>query len=385
MARGHLHTHPSKRISQRPLPIDNDYEVESIVSVRKNRGTRGFSYLVHWKGYTSAANSWVDQEDAQNAKGAIIAFWERKNKGRTPSVNQWQGKTVVIQKQRERIQQKWSSIAHQSGAVGIEFINEIDDEELPPGIGIRFRYLERSYVLGVGVRKVRRLEGYQCTCETALQSPAAYAGVNSDIVECNEYCNCPHTCPNTVAQLPRNIPIQIFKTQERGWGARAPVNLTRGQVLGLYTGRREDANKLSGSRGSYCFDLDGNEDPADAPDEKNSQPSYSVDALAAGNWTRFVNHCCSPNLQVIPVVFDAMPQVLPRTICHITPLVAVRNIAAFEELTCDYNPAPQAEYELRRFREKWTSKRRRGRNETRCRCQADNCRGWLSVAACAGH
>ncbi|KAJ7867890.1 hypothetical protein B0H14DRAFT_3861635 [Mycena olivaceomarginata] len=72
--------------------------------------------------------------------------------------------------------------------------------------------------------------------------------------------------------------------------------------------RREDANKLSGSRGSYCFDLDGNEDPADAPDEKNSQPSYSVDALAAGNWTRFVNHCCSPNLQVIPVVFDAMPQ-----------------------------------------------------------------------------
>lgn len=31
--------------------------------------------------------------------------------------------------------------------MGIEFINEIDDEELPPGIGIRFRYLERSYVL----------------------------------------------------------------------------------------------------------------------------------------------------------------------------------------------------------------------------------------------
>jgi hypothetical protein len=131
-----------------------------------------------------------------------------------------------------------------------------------------------------------------------------------------------------------------------------------------HSSRREDANKLSGSRGSYCFDLDGNEDPADAPDEKNSQPSYSVDALAAGKIfpasqippdrtpreldpicevKSFVlhsglllimrSHCCSPNLQVIPVVFDAMPQVrhispnlipelsdvVPRTICHITP------------------------------------------------------------------
>jgi 3',5'-cyclic AMP phosphodiesterase CpdA len=68
--------------------------------------------------------------------------------------------------------------------------------------------------------------------------------------------------------------------------------------------RREEADKLSGSRASYCFDLDVNEEPDEAPPEN----AYSVDAygcgmpynlcvsatetngrmLRTGNWTRFI-------------------------------------------------------------------------------------------------
>lgn len=43
-------------------------------------------------------------------------------------------------------------------------------------------------------------------------------------------------CPNRVAQQPRDVPVEIFKTNDRGWGVRAPVDVERGKVLGIYTG-----------------------------------------------------------------------------------------------------------------------------------------------------
>lgn len=61
--------------------------------------------------------------------------------------------------------------------------------------------------------------------------------------------------------------------------------------------------------------------------------------------------------------------------------VASRQIAAFEELTFDYNPSHQVEYELKRFQEKAVAKKRKMKTQTRCVCGAGNCRGWLSVIA----
>ncbi|KAJ7252953.1 hypothetical protein C8J57DRAFT_1474092, partial [Mycena rebaudengoi] len=100
--------------------------------------------------------------------------------------------------------------------------------------------------------------------------------------------------------------------------------------VGLYTGlliRREEADKLSGSRASYCFDLDVNEDP----DEETPENAYSVDAYGCGNWTRFINHSCSPNLQIITVVYDTMPE---DNMPYLA-LVATEDIPAFTELTFD--------------------------------------------------
>ncbi|KAJ7850471.1 hypothetical protein B0H13DRAFT_1644489, partial [Mycena leptocephala] len=59
---------------------------------------------------------------------------------------------------------------------------------------------------------------------------------DSKIIECNDNCACPTSCFNRVAQRPRRIPIEIFKTEKRGWGVRTSNALVRGQVLGLYTG-----------------------------------------------------------------------------------------------------------------------------------------------------
>ena len=55
--------------------------------------------------------------------------------------------------------------------------------------------------------------------------------------EIGQNCKCsPARCPNRVAQLPRDVPIEIFQTQRRGWGARATKTVERGKVLGFLTG-----------------------------------------------------------------------------------------------------------------------------------------------------
>ncbi|KAJ7259031.1 hypothetical protein C8J57DRAFT_962764, partial [Mycena rebaudengoi] len=85
------------------------------------------------------------------------------------------------------------------------------------------------------------------------------------------------------------------------------------------------------------FDLDINEDP----DEETPENAYSVDAYGCGNWMRFLNHSCSPNLQIITVVYDTIPE---DNMPYLA-LVATENIPAFMELTFDYNPAHQTEWE----------------------------------------
>ncbi|KAJ6570348.1 hypothetical protein B0H10DRAFT_2237912 [Mycena sp. CBHHK59/15] len=200
----------------------------------------------------------------------------------------------------------------------------VDDEELPPGISVLFPYLEREYFFDIRIADATPLagcacdgmtvcadDGTVCTCQAVSDDGPTYTpeglftfNRDSEIVECNNVCECPPKCVNRVAQFPRRVPIQIFKTEKRGWGARVPVDLVRGRVLGLYTGRREE-DKLSGSRASYCFDLDVNEDPGEEPPEN----AYSVDAFGCGNWTRFINHSCAPNLQIFSVVYDTMPEV----------------------------------------------------------------------------
>ncbi|KAJ6480150.1 SET domain-containing protein [Mycena sanguinolenta] len=293
---------------------------------------------------------------------------------------------------RQIIQDEWNTIAREAGAAGIEFVNEVDDEEVPQGIGILFPYVERSYVYDIGIPQPTVLAGCRCrgkkgcrnarrcSCQSNLEGTSTYSSnglftfnSDSEIIECNSACVCPADCINRVAQFPRRLPVQIFKTLKRGWGVRVPVDLVRGQTVGIYTGRREDADKLSGSRASYCFDLDVNEEPGEEPPEN----AYSVDAYGCGNWTRFINHSCSPNLQIISVVYDTAPEDNMPYLAF----VATKNISAFTELTFDYNPAHQTEFQLKKYREKAHITRKKSKTRTRCLCGASQCRGWLSVAA----
>lgn len=51
---------------------------------------------------------------------------------------------------------------------------------------------------------------------------------NSAINECNERCSCGMDCPNRVMQRGRKIPLEIFKTENKGWGKYI---LQRAQII----------------------------------------------------------------------------------------------------------------------------------------------------------
>ncbi|KAI9059590.1 SET domain-containing protein [Trametes sanguinea] len=300
---------------------------------------------------------------------------------------------------REALERDWATKLQ--GAAPVTFVNEVNGEEVPRLVD-GFQYLERHYTRAPNVPSNREyadcLVSCDCTgrCRDAercgCQDPSelkdeagrrifAYTWLRlftfnlppgMEVIECNKARSRRNErCPNRVAQRPRDVPIEIFRTRNRGWGARATTSLSRGKVVGIYTGRREDVDRLAEGRRSYIFDLDVHEGEDDE-DEEHLADKYSVDGYAYGNWTRFVNHSCEPNMRVVPVVWDTIPELNQPYLAF----VATADIPARTELTIDYDP--KAGEEARAARQKG---RRRspppGARE--CMCGAESCRGWVRV------
>lgn len=298
---------------------------------------------------------------------------------------------------RALLQSNWNQAAQETGAADIRISNEIVDGDIEQHLH-KFKYIERKYNFGnaklqstfnvdpgafLACRCKPCQRASQCDCQTGSditnergQKLYAYSGglytfripQGTEVIECNKYCRCSPTCCNRVAQKPRDVPIEIFKTKQCGWGARCLVALPRGKVLGLYIGtllRREDVDNLPPEHIGYVFDLDGTE----IRGQHNAGDKYSVDSYECGNWTRFVNHSCSPSMKVYSVVFDTIREVHMPYVAF----VAARDIPAGEELTIDYEPSAAEEIA------EGTGKRKRKISPTAllCKCSSKQCRGWI--------
>ena len=64
----------------RPPPVteenNEEYEVENIRDARRHGRGRKLQYLVHWKGYPTADDSWVDHNDL-NASELLKEFYKQ--------------------------------------------------------------------------------------------------------------------------------------------------------------------------------------------------------------------------------------------------------------------------------------------------------------------
>ncbi|KAI0825241.1 hypothetical protein BC628DRAFT_1374165 [Trametes gibbosa] len=302
-------------------------------------------------------------------------------------------------RRREALERRWEGKLRR--AAPVTFVNEVNVEEIPDLVD-GFQYVERSYVRAPDVPTNDHLSDclVSCECEGRCTDPEecgcqdpselvddsgekiyAYSKnrlfnfhlrPGTEVIECNASCSCSKYCPNRVAQLPRDVPIEIFRTQDRGWAARATVALPKGKVVGIYTGqliRREEADRRYGERKSYIFDLDVRESAED--DEDESTERFSVDGYAYGNWTRFVNHSCEPNMRVYPVVWDTIPEFNQPYLAF----VAIEDIPARTEMTIDYDP--EAGEEARTTKQKGRQAVPEGARE--CMCGTASCRGWVRV------
>ncbi|KAL9624936.1 MAG: hypothetical protein Q9160_000983 [Pyrenula sp. 1 TL-2023] len=165
------------------------------------------------------------------------------------------------------------------------------------------------------------------------------------IYECNQNCSCAPRCQNKVIGKGRTLPLNIFMTKMCGLGVRCPLPVAKGQFLDTYLGelittkeldKREEVRDTAYPHGtSYSFTLDRFED--DLNDERGEGkpriPMYQVDATKFGCPTRFINHSCEPNCRVYP----SLIRLTDRRVYNLA-FFAIRDIAANEELTIDYDP-----------------------------------------------
>lgn len=153
------------------------------------------------------------------------------------------------------------------------------------------------------------------------------------IHECNNQCRCDDSCRFRVIQKKCKIPFLIFRCSNgTGWGIKTLQHLPKGTYIGRYLGKVilwEEGESLpaAGGRRDYLFDIDyliGD----------SGHCKYTVDAFEYGNFTRFINHSCAPNL----VVHHAWINMLDDNL-HDLAFFTSKTIEYGEELTFDYNKA----------------------------------------------
>ncbi|KAM7203408.1 histone-lysine N-methyltransferase [Naviculisporaceae sp. PSN 640] len=193
------------------------------------------------------------------------------------------------------------------------------------------------------------------------------------IYECHDLCSCSRDCPNRVVERGRTVPLEIFRTEDRGWGVRCPVEIKKGQFVDLYVGevitsqeadRRRQASNIARRKDVYLFALDKFTDP-ESPSELLRGPPLEVDGEYMSGPTRFVNHSCDPNMRIFARVGDHADKHV-----HDLALFAIKDIEKGVELTFDYVDGLE---EMDRD----AHDPARVKDMTECLCGTDKCRGFL--------
>ncbi|KAI5830494.1 SET domain-containing protein [Schizophyllum commune Tattone D] len=395
---------PSSSAARPPFEDEDDVVIVQRISTARQQPTRSSSSVTPSTRSSNPATPPVmavrpvqNRPSTASSQGRSSGTPEIRPSAPSRSKGKGKARATPLSILRDQIDEEIG----RSGAAALYFVNEINDEQLP-SLPEGFRYKEQGYDLGPGVREPSSAflvhcscatEGYRChprkcDCHRVLNTITNKAGHpifaydrekkyrfpnvddSFEVLECNQLCTCDADCQNRVAQLPRKIPIQIFRTPNRGWGVRSPQPMKAGTIVGTFSGtliKRDTAENVPDEQRSYCFDLRGKVESSDA----EGVGKYTVNAWMTGNWSRFLNHSCQPNLDTYHVVWDTVPEENRPYIAF----VANTDISAGLELTLDYHP------ELARDDSGQPKKKKRKKRAeagmTECDCGSTNCRGWI--------
>ncbi|KAG2603097.1 histone-lysine N-methyltransferase, H3 lysine-9 specific SUVH4-like isoform X1 [Panicum virgatum] len=244
--------------------------------------------------------------------------------------------------------------------------NLVDDPPVPPS---GFTYL-KSLKIAKGIKIPSNIIGCDCEGDCASNKNCLCAQRNGSdlpyvsyknigrlvepkavVFECGANCSCNHNCVNRTSQQGLQYRLEVFKTASKGWGVRTWDTILPGAPICEYTGVLRRTDDLDGLQNNYCFDidclqtmkgLDGREKRAGSEmhlpnlhPENDSEappaPEYCIDASSIGNFARFINHSCQPNLFVQCVLSSHNDVKLAKVM-----LFAADTILPLQELSYDY-------------------------------------------------
>ncbi|CAD6193958.1 unnamed protein product [Caenorhabditis auriculariae] len=173
------------------------------------------------------------------------------------------------------------------------------------------------------------LDEFGCDCSSRVYGKDGRVSnvsvlMKATVRECSSSCACDLWCGNRVAQKGPCYPVEIFARDAKcGWGVRSSVDIPEGAFVGEYTGELiNDDEAALRKDNTFLFET------------VIGMETYTIDAKFYGNYTRFINHSCEPNVKVANVCWDACQDQLVH-MC----LFSVKEIETGEELTIDYGDA----------------------------------------------
>jgi len=175
--------------------------------------------------------------------------------------------------------------------------------------------------------------------------------------ECNANCKCGPDCANRNLQRDSKYQnsMEIFKTKGKNWGLRTTSKIEKGDFVLEYVGEVISFGECK--KRSKLYDKKGLNYQLLVKEHFASSGlvlKHVIDATVYGNSARFINHCCSPNLEVRPLRVN-------NSIPHFA-LFSLRDIDEGEELTISYGGKPDPQ---------------RLSKATKCFCGSKDCFGYL--------
>lgn len=233
--------------------------------------------------------------------------------------------------------------------ISLPMVPEVEDREMEERLS-QFEYLPENLYL---TERYTNKETKRMVCDCFLteeEIERGELGCGEDclnrllMIECGPRCVVGNRCTNKRFQNCEYAKCEVFRTEKKGFGLRAIVDLLAGEFIMEYVGEVVDPKDFRRRAKEYSKD-------------KNKHYYFMalksdqiIDATMKGNVSRFINHSCDPNSETQKWTVNGELRI---------GFFNKKFIAAGEEITFDYH--------FQRY----------GKEAQKCFCEAPNCRGWI--------
>ncbi|CAD6245556.1 unnamed protein product [Miscanthus lutarioriparius] len=196
--------------------------------------------------------------------------------------------------------------------------------------------------------------GSKCRCERKNGGGPLYTEDETLVMgrpvvyECGALCGCPVTCVNRVTQRGMKHRLEVFRSNETGWGVRALDLIQPGAFVCEYTGHVVVMDDQPGSalmEGRSIIDprrfperwREWGDASAVEPNMKRRQftklagPGYVLDVSHKRNVACYISHSCTPNVFLQFVLRGNEDESFPHLM-----VFAMETIPPMRELSIDY-------------------------------------------------